>query len=27
MLGAGWAGVDIYWDQWEKLLARKWEME
>lgn len=27
MLGAAWAGVDIYWDQWDKVLAKKWEME
>lgn len=26
-MGAGWAGVDIYWDQWDKVLAKKWELE
>lgn len=27
MLGCAWAGVDVYWDQWEKVLAKKSEME
>lgn len=27
VLGACWGGVDIYWDQWEKVLARRKELE